>query len=140
MAEEDQSYIKKGVDTIHQKEGLLSPGNQGTLVTDKRAETTNIRNKPLCKLMEITPLPAYIETDAIAELVSSNKRLGTESKVHSKLPIYYLFSLDTISATNHCCLRMMKAAKTCLLKSGYNVDGCFISMKNVGCLETKGEQ
>ena len=91
MAEKDQSYIKKGADTIHQKEGLLSTSSQVTLATDKRAKTTNIPDKPLCKLKEIAPLPAYIETDAIAELVSSNKRLGAESKVHSKLPIYYFF-------------------------------------------------
>ena len=71
--------------------------------------------------------------------MNESNRLDTKSKAYSKIPIYYLFSLDTISTTNHCCLRMMKAAKTCLLKNGYNVAGCFVSIKNVGCLETKRE-
>ena len=139
MAEKDQSRINKDIKTIPQKEGLLSPSTQVMLVIDKKAETTNISETSLGKLTEITPRPMKVKTDILTELVSSNKELDTERQGNDKLPIHYLFSFDTISATNHCCLRMMKAAKTCLLKSGYNVAGCFISMKNKGCLETMGK-
>ena len=45
-AEEDQSYVKKGIDTIHQKEELPSSSNQVTSVTDERAGTINIPDKP----------------------------------------------------------------------------------------------
>lgn len=80
-----------------------------------------------------------IDNDISIELTSSSKELGSTRKGDERLPINYLFSFDTSSASNHCCLRMMKAAKTCLLQSGFNVAGCFITIKNKGCLETKGE-
>ena len=138
-AEGGQSYVDKGIDIIHQKEKLPSSSNQVTTVTNERTGTINIPNKPLYILKEMMPSQDDTKTDTAAELASSNKRFDTKSKVHRKIPIYYLFSLDTISTTNHFCLRMMKAAKTCLLKSGYHVAGCFVSIKNVGCLETKRE-
>ena len=89
--------------------------------------------------VDITSQPMVKVVDSSIDLTSSPKEFDSMRPYDEKLHLNYLFSFDTISASNHCCLRMMKAAKKCLLQCGYNVAGCFISMKNKGCLETKGE-
>ena len=91
--EGSQSCVNKGINTIHQKEELPSSSNQVTSVTDERAGTIIIPDKPLCKLKEMMPSQDDTKTDTAAELVSSNKRFDTKSKVHSKIPIYYFFLL-----------------------------------------------
>ena len=128
--------VNKGTNINNQKEKLPPSNEQVTIDTDEGAVIINIPNEQLPIIKNIIPPKAYNNTDTATGSTTGSNRLDTESKVHSKIPIYYLFSLDTISTTNHCCLRMMKAAKTCLLKNGYNVAGCFVSIKNVGCLET----